>query len=50
MLISSHGEASNNRFERSRVSSSVGKGGGSMIGLNQFRLPATQLRVAQPHR
>ena len=43
-------QASNNRFERSRATSSLGQGGKSMIGINQPRLPATQLRVAQPHR
>ena len=43
-------QPSNNRFERSRVSSSVSHGGRSMMGIKQLRWPSTQPRVAQPHR
>src|ERR1700735_984666 len=43
-------QSSNNRFERSRVASSVSQGGKSMIGINQLRCASTQPRVAQPHR
>jgi hypothetical protein len=41
---------SNNRFARSRVTSSVGQGVESMIEINRFRLSLTEPRVAQPHR
>jgi hypothetical protein len=44
------GHSPNNRFERSRGASSLSQGVESMIGINQFRLPAPQPRVAQPHR
>ncbi len=45
-LSRSHLSASNNRFERSRASSSVGQGGESMIGINQLCLTSAQPCVA----
>jgi hypothetical protein len=41
---------SNNRFERSRGRVFGEPRRESMLGINQFRLSATQSRVAQPHR
>jgi hypothetical protein len=43
-------QSSNNRFERSRVTSSLSQGGESMIGIKQLRWVPVQPRVAQPHR
>jgi hypothetical protein len=41
---------SNNRLERSRVASSLGQRGKSMIGIKCLRLTLVKPGVAQPHR